>query len=109
MIPLLVALGAAGGAPARLLLSHWFDRRWPWGIWCVNVAGSVLLGWLTTRDLSSEAWALAGIGFCGGFTTYSTFAVQTVKLGPLRGLVLAAATVLGVVAGAALGVAARNL
>lgn len=105
MTALLVALGAAVGAPARLIVSQLLDRRWPWGIWLVNVTGSILLGWLSTRDLSTEAWALTGIGFCGGFTTYSTFAVQTVRLGVLRGLLLVATTVAGVVAGAALGVA----
>ena len=44
MTPLLVALGAAVGAPLRLLAGHWLDRGFPWGTLLANVVGSFLLG-----------------------------------------------------------------
>ena len=47
--------------------------------------------------------ALLGVGFCGGFTTYSSFAVQTHRLGRPRGSAYAAATVGASLAACALG------
>jgi CrcB protein len=84
----LVMLGAAVGAPCRWLLdqriqsSH--DSVFPWGTLTINVTGSLLLGViLGTVALghgSPELAALAGTGFCGGFTTFSTFGFETVRL-----------------------------
>jgi CrcB protein len=81
---LLVVLGAAVGAPLRYLTDRFIQRRhdslFPWGTWCVNVAGSFLLGLLAAGNISSGVMALAGIGFCGTLTTYSTFSYETVRL-----------------------------
>ena len=89
---LLVALGAAGGAPARWwvdrAVTRALDRRGtggglPWGTLTVNVVGSLLLGivaGLTVRLGTDVVALLVGTGFCGAFTTFSTFAVETVRL-----------------------------
>ena len=85
MTAILVALGAAVGAPLRYLLGHWLDARLPWGTITVNVVGSFLLGLFSGLALGGDAMALLGTGFCGALTTYSAFAVQTHDLGPRRG------------------------
>lgn len=76
---LLVAVGAAVGAPARYLLGLWLNGRapFPWGTFAVNVLGSMLLGLFARLGLADHAYALLGTGFCGGFTTYSTFAWES--------------------------------
>jgi CrcB protein len=102
--PLLVALGAALGAPLRFLCASILDRRGlPAGTLLVNVAGSLVLGLLVGADVDGAPLALLGTGFCGGFTTYSAFAVQTHRLGGLRGAAYAAATVAASLVACALG------
>ena len=103
MTPLLVAAGAALGATLRFWVAHHLDDRTPWGTLAVNVAGSFVLGLLVGSDPSAHALALLGTGFCGGLTTYSTFAVQTVRWGRREGTVLAVVTVAGSLAACALG------
>ena len=105
MTPLIVAAGAAVGAPLRYWVALRLDRDHPWGIWLANVAGSTLLGLLVGLGVDGRPLALLGVGFCGAFTTYSTFAVQTVGLGPRRGTVYALATLAASLAGCALGYA----
>jgi len=83
---LLVALGAAVGAPLRYVAGHLFDVRFPWGTVLVNVLGSFLLGLFTALGVNGDGTALLGVGFCGGFTTYSAFAVQSFDHGRRRGL-----------------------
>ena len=97
MIVLLVALGAAVGAPLRFYLATLLDDRLPLGTLTVNVVGSLLLGFFAARAVDEHAWALLGTGFCGGLTTYSAFAVQTVRLRP-QALLAAAYAVVTVVA-----------
>ncbi|MEU0520215.1 CrcB family protein [Streptosporangium sp. NPDC006007] len=84
MTLLLVALGAALGAPLRYLTDRaiqiHYDAAFPWGTFTVNVAGSALLGFLAALPAHSAVLALAGSGFCGALTTYSTFAYETVRL-----------------------------
>jgi CrcB protein len=98
-----VALGAAVGAPLRFLVASRLDGRFPWGTLTVNVVGSLLLGVFSAAALSDHALALLGTGFCGGFTTYSAFAVQTHGLGPRRGTAYAGATIALALAACALG------
>ncbi len=83
MTALLVALGAAVGAALRLEVASRLDDGFPRGTLAVNVVGSLLLGFFVARALDDHAYALLGTGFCGGLTTYSAFAVQTARLGPL--------------------------
>ena len=87
MTVLMVALGAALGAPARYLTDRAVQQRheslFPWGTFLVNLAGSFLLGLLTaaaTGGLDPRVLALAGTGFCGALTTYSTFSYETLRL-----------------------------
>jgi CrcB protein len=73
MNELLVALGAALGAPARFLIDNQFRRYTdkPFGIFSINVLGSFLIG-LTVG--STEHWHdFLVVGFIGAFTTWSTF------------------------------------
>jgi CrcB protein len=86
---LLIACGAVLGANARYLVSRWAARRWkspfPYGTLIVNVAGSFILGLLSALAgaLGSDAAGaqlLIGTGFCGAFTTFSTFAYESVAL-----------------------------
>ena len=103
MTALLVAIGAAVGAPLRFTLAEWLDDGLPVGTLVVNVLGSALLGFLSAMALSGSATALLGTGFCGGFTTYSAFAVQVGRAGPRLGTAYAAATVVLSLAACALG------
>jgi CrcB protein len=108
---LLVAAGAAVGAPLRYLTDRFVQRRtgatFPWGTFTVNVAGSLLLGLLAGWQDRTAA-LLIGVGFCGAFTTYSTFGYETVRLaedGSRRDAVLNVAVTLAAgLAAAALGV-----
>jgi fluoride exporter len=81
---LLIALGAALGAPLRYLTDRAVQARhdsvFPWGTFTVNVAGSALLGFLAALPASGGAMAFAGTGFCGALTTYSTFGYETLRL-----------------------------
>jgi CrcB protein len=73
---LLVVLGASVGAPARLLVSRVVAGEQ--GTLVVNVMGSLLIGLFA--GLSAAPYALLAVGFCGAFTTYSTFAVEAVTM-----------------------------
>jgi len=103
MTVLLVALGAAVGAPARYLLGLWLNGRapFPWGTFGANVVGSLLLGLFVRLDLGQDAYALLGVGFCGGFTTYSTFAWETHTLAQVNRRHAATYSLLSLVVGVA--------
>jgi CrcB protein len=115
---LVVAAGGLVGAPARYLLDQFVTRRvesdLPWGTLVINLSGSLLLGFLAGLTLAGHlpptGKALLGTGFCGAYTTYSTFTFETVRLLENGRLLSAASNVLvSVVAGlaaAAAGVAA---
>jgi fluoride exporter len=75
---LLVALGAAVGAPLRYLAGRAFPG--PRGTLLVNVVGSLLLGFLVALPANGVALAGLGTGFCGALTTYSTFSLDTLVL-----------------------------
>ncbi len=116
MTALAVALGALVGAPARFLVDDWVTRRTrsalPWGTFVVNVAGSLILGLLvgliTEGHGGEQAFALAGTGFCGALTTWSTVSWETVRLAAEGTPVRAVVTMLGSLA-AGLGVAWAGL
>ena len=118
MIALTVLAGGAGAA-ARFVLDGAVrarrPARVPGGLLLVNVLGSLALGLLTGLVLAGAdaRWRLVlGVGFCGGFTTFSTAVADTVRLARERAPGLAAANLaanLGttlVAAAAGLGLAA---
>lgn len=81
---LLVCLGAGVGAPGRYLLDRAIQSRHttlvPWGTLTINLSGSFLLGVLYGSEVNSDVLLLVGTGFCGAFTTYGTFAFESVRL-----------------------------
>jgi fluoride exporter len=86
---LLVGGGAFVGAVARYLIGLWaaerFETSFPVGTLLVNVSGSFLLAFLavyTTErlELGPGIRLLLGTGLCGGYTTFSTFAAETLLL-----------------------------
>ncbi len=89
---LLVALGGAVGAPLRFVAAHHLDRALPWGTLLVNVVGSTLLGAFAALALGGAAYALLATGFCGGLTTWSSFAVQVHRTPGTRGAAYAVGT-----------------
>jgi CrcB protein len=88
MILLLIALGGAVGSVLRYLIGGAIQRSsasgFPVGTMFVNVAGCFLIGvfvrYLLNMQTSAELRALLVVGFCGGFTTFSTFSFETVGL-----------------------------
>ena len=85
----LVALGGALGSVSRFLLGpalqRAFDATFPVGTLFINVIGSLILGFVLGLaaegvDVRPEARAFIAIGFCGGFTTFSTFSYEALKL-----------------------------
>ena len=89
----LVALGAAVGAPLRYVSGHLLDGRFHSGTILVNWVGSFLLGLFSGLGLTGHTLALLGTGFCGGLTTYSSFAVQAHDRGRTYGSVIVVATI----------------
>jgi len=90
---LLVAFGAAVGAALRYVAGHLLDGRFHRGTILVNWVGSLLLGFFSGLGLAGHTMALLGTGFCGGLTTYSSFAVQAHDRGRVDGGVIVVATV----------------
>ncbi|MCA9866639.1 MAG: fluoride efflux transporter CrcB [Anaerolineae bacterium] len=86
---LVIAAGAALGANARYLVNLWaagrFGADFPYGTLLVNITGSFILGFLlalsTDRfDLSPETRLLLATGFLGSYTTFSSYAVESLNL-----------------------------
>jgi CrcB protein len=84
-----IAVGAAVGGLARYYLASSVQQRFgvtfPWGTLLVNLSGSLLLGFIiryafATPTMSAEVRALLTTGFCGGYTTFSTFSYETAAL-----------------------------
>lgn len=84
-----VALGSAVGGVTRYLLGGWIQTRagttFPIQTLLINLTGSFLLGFLQTYALETTAIspnirAMLTVGFCGGYTTFSTFSFETVRM-----------------------------
>lgn len=80
---ILVFLGGGLGSSLRFLISRYLNagNLMPYGTFLVNILGSlilgVIIGWaLKSNLLNSPLYLLLGIGFCGGFTTFSTFSFE---------------------------------
>jgi CrcB protein len=76
---LAVGVGGSAGALARYAASETIERR-ALDTLAVNVLGSLLLGVVLGAPAGTPARLAAGVGFCGAFTTFSSFAVETVRL-----------------------------
>jgi CrcB protein len=86
-----IAVGSALGGVARYwcsgVVARLIGESFPWGTLTVNVAGSFLIGFIATLTapdgrlfLGSTARLALMAGFCGGFTTFSSFSIQTLNL-----------------------------
>ena len=85
---LVISIGAIVGANARWILSRYAARligtAFPYGTLFINVTGSFIVGffmiWATERVLIDPRWRLlVVVGFCGAFTTFSSFAFETMS------------------------------
>lgn len=88
-IILLVGAGGAAGSIARFLLQYFIGRYYPssfpWGTLVVNVVGCFIIGVVYAfgekgNVLAPEIRVLLATGFCGGFTTFSSFAYENISL-----------------------------
>lgn len=103
-----VMIGGALGSASRYLVGHVIPatpETFPWATFSVNLAGAFVLGVLSgialrSNILSRAMLLLLGTGFCGGFTTFSTFSAETLQLIESGHHVLAGTYVAGSVVGA---------
>lgn len=83
---IMVGLGGAIGSNAR----YWLGRSireltepstFPWGTMLINISGSIILGIVASlvKDRSTAWFLLLGTGFCGGYTTFSTFSLEIIE------------------------------
>ena len=121
---LLLALAGGLGAVSRFVADALVARhnpfRVPLGTMLINITGSLLLGILTgllalgpPESTGATMKAIVGTGFCGGYTTFSTASVEIVRLwtaeGRDTGVRYAAATLIGSVGAAGLGLGLGHL
>lgn len=85
---LLVFIGGGLGSVLRYVISKFLNNSSaaiPYGTFIVNILGSLIIGLVLgyafkTDSLNSSTHILLGVGFCGGFTTFSTFAFENQAL-----------------------------
>ncbi|HMC56213.1 MAG TPA: fluoride efflux transporter CrcB [Gemmatimonadaceae bacterium] len=89
LLSLYVAVGSAIGGVARWVIGNWIQLRtgagFPFGTLAVNATGALLLGVIVRlaigmQSLAPEMRLLLTTGFCGGYTTFSTFSYETAVL-----------------------------
>jgi CrcB protein len=86
-----VALGGALGSVGRYwlsgLIANLFGSTFPWGTIIVNITGCLIIGFFNTATGTEGRWLVSPaartffmIGICGGYTTFSSFSLQTLNL-----------------------------
>jgi len=83
-----ISIGGVIGALSRYYMGRWVSQRtrlnFPLGTLIINASGSFLLGVVyalhSQQVMSEELWLVLGIGFCGSYTTFSTFGYETLRL-----------------------------
>ena len=113
LLAALVGLAAAFGAVSRYLVDQAVANKWessfPLGTWVINVTGSFILGLLTGialhHGLSAHVVSVLGTGICGGYTTFSTFNLETVRLAEDGSSVSAVGNIAGSIAAGLLAAA----
>ncbi len=115
MTPVWIALAGSMGAVSRFVLDGHiqtkYRRTFPWATFIINVSGSFILGLVSGMLMAHQNFdgiaTIIGIGFCGGYTTFSTASFETVRLFERReykrALASSAGTLLATVAVAAIG------
>jgi len=110
---LIFGLGGGLGSISRAWLSRVVDSHFPWATLIVNVVGSTLVGILMaffgqSRSLAGMDEELLANGFCGGFTTFSSFSYQTLSLfqdqRPLSGILNILLNLTAALSGAWMGI-----
>ncbi|MDD2436555.1 MAG: fluoride efflux transporter CrcB [Massilibacteroides sp.] len=86
---LFVALGGGIGSSFRYLVSLWFSKHssfiFPWGTFVINITGCFLIGFLMDAIshnvvTNNNLKLLLVVGLCGGYTTFSTFSAENLRL-----------------------------
>ena len=101
-----VALGGAMGSVARYwfsgIIARFIGETFPWGTLIVNVSGSLLIGFIATVSgtdgrflIPPEARQFMMVGILGGYTTFSSFSLQTLNLARDGEWLLAGANIVG--------------
>jgi CrcB protein len=100
-----VAIGGALGTVARFwingVVSRHFGETFPWGTMLINISGSFVIGFFASLTGTEGRWLVSPafrmffmIGICGGYTTFSSFSLQTLNLANEGEWLRAAANVL---------------
>ena len=79
-----IGLGGALGSILRALIAVTVKSNFPWGTLLANFVGCLIIGLVIGNESVTADWAhhtrgFVVVGFCGGFTTFSTFSLQTIK------------------------------
>ncbi len=91
VIYLWIAMGSACGGVMRYVFGGWISRLagpgFPWGTLLVNIVGCTFIGWFATFTgpdgrllVATRTRQFVMIGICGGFTTFSSFSLETLNL-----------------------------
>lgn len=86
-----IAVGSALGGMARYggssAIANWIGQGFPWGTLVINITGSFIIGFFATLTgpdgrllVPSDARQFVLVGVCGGYTTFSSFSLQTLTL-----------------------------
>lgn len=86
----IIGIGGSLGAATRFLLGNLISRKsrkiypFPTATWIINMTGSFLLGFMAQLHLANQIsewlWLFGGVGFCGAYTTFSTFGNEAITL-----------------------------